>query len=77
MFVRKGVDSCNGLLEVSSGGVLTLMGGNFQDTAAVNTSDLIKTDTTNKVLVTGNGSKISASKNNYFLIGHAYGRNSL
>ena len=77
LFVRKGVDPCNGLLEVSSGGMLTLMGGNFQDTAAVRDVDLVQTDTMNKVLVTGNGSKISAGKNNYFVIGHAYGRNSL
>lgn len=73
----------NGLLEVSGGGELVVLKGNFVDTSAAQASDLIEADTTNRVVVTGTGSRIvcpaSIDGNNKLgtIIGNAYGRNSL
>ena len=73
--------SVNGLLEVSSGGVLTVRSRNFIDTAA--TSNLIDADTTNRIVITGTGSKIvcpatlDSTDPRGFVVGNCYGRNSL
>ena len=70
----------NCTLEVSSGGVLTLLTGNFNDTAATSSAYLVPADTTNRVVITGAGSKIvnpSSGASQGFSIGTAYGRNSL
>jgi len=73
----------NALLEVSSGGQLHIINGNFVDGGGTSPSALIEADTTNRIVVTGSGSKIvcpaSISGNNKlgFIIGTAFGRNSL
>ena len=75
--------SKNGLLEVASGGVLTVLSRNFTDTAATSSSYLIDADTTNRIVITGTGSKIvcpevlDSSDPRGFVVGNCYGRNSL
>jgi hypothetical protein len=75
--------SANGLLEVSSGGVLTVLSRNFTDTAATKTEHLIDADTTNRIVITGAGSKIVCPESldstdpRGFVVGNCYGRNSL
>ena len=75
--------SANGLLEVSSGGVLTVLSRNFTDTAATKTEHLIDADTTNRIVITGTGSKIvcpdalDSTDPRGFVVGNCYGRNSL
>ena len=70
--------SSNNTLEVSSGGVLTVLNGNFRDTGATKNTYLTLADTCNKVLVTGEGSKIAClSSSHKFVIGDTYGGNTL
>ena len=73
----------NGVLEVSGGGELVVLKGNFVDTSGAQASDLVEADTTNRVVVTGVGSRIvcpasiDGSNKLGTIIGNAYGRNSL
>ena len=62
--------SVSGLLEMSSGGQLYVE-GTINDCYA-NTAKLA--DTANRIVITGSGSKLSATR---FNVGNAYGRNSL
>ena len=85
----KGVTLCNnsgsvnGMLEVSSGGVLTVLSRNFTDTAATSSENLVDADTTNRIVITGTGSKIicpeilDSSDPRGFVVGNCFGRNSL
>ncbi|MBP3406171.1 MAG: hypothetical protein J6N18_08730 [Kiritimatiellae bacterium] len=61
----------NGLLEVSSGGQLYITGSLYDGYTDINKV----ADTTNRIVVTGNGSKVSVTGN--FYIGSDYGRNSV
>ena len=61
---------------------MTVLGGNFRDTAGINASDLVLADATNRVWVSGAGSKIVLSSKGAlqpgnFSVGAAYGRNSM
>ena len=75
--------SVNGMLEVSSGGVLTVLSRNFTDTAATSSENLVDADTTNRIVITGTGSKIicpeilDSSDPRGFVVGNCFGRNSL
>lgn len=77
--VTSGGTAVDCLLEVSSGAVLNLMSGNFLDTS----DSLVPGDTTNRVVVTGIGSKILCPASlvsgdpRGFVIGNGFGRNSL
>ena len=63
--------------------VLTVLSRNFTDTAATSTEKLVDADTTNRIVITGTGSKIicpeilDSSDPRGFVVGNCFGRNSL
>lgn len=75
--------SGNGRLEVLSGGRLTVLTGDFLDSVGLSESDLVYADTTNVIVVAGEGSAIECPSSvtsgdpRGFVVGNLYGRNSL
>jgi hypothetical protein len=75
--------SVRGLLEVSGGSELRVLEGNFLDCGASTSDYLVLADTTNRIVVTGEGSKIvcpsrlSSNDPRGFVIGNIYGKNLL